>query len=123
VVDLAKVYNQQIDMNSAALLVGKLATNLVGILGTTAIVSGVSSLLKTVPGINLAGSLVQACVQLLITRWIGIVFMEYFKHEMREPEGGLAGLAKREWKKLTTIAELKKLVDTARQHLVQTSHH
>jgi uncharacterized protein len=117
VVDLAKVYQQEIDLNSAGLLLGKLATNLVGILGTTAVVGGVSSLLKTVPGVNLAGSLVQACVQLLLTRWIGVVFMEYFKNEMREPAGGLAGLAKREWQKMTTLAELKKLVELARQQL------
>lgn len=117
VVDLAKVYQQELDLNSAGLLLGKLATNLVGILGTTAVVGGVSSLLKTVPGVNLAGSLVQACVQLLLTRWIGVVFMQYFKNEMREPAGGLAGLAKREWQRMTTLAELKKLVELARQQL------
>jgi len=121
VVDLAKVYQQEIDLNSASLLLGKLATNLVGILGTTAVVGGVSSLLKAVPGVNLAGSLAQACVQLLLTRWIGVVFMEYFKNEMREPVGGLAGLAKREWQKMTTLAELKKLVEMARRQLVQPS--
>ena len=121
VVDLAKVYDQQMDLSSASLLLSKLATNLIGILGTTAVVSGVSSLLKTVPGINLVGSLAQACVQLLITRWIGVVFMEYFKNEMREPEGGLAGLAQREWKRLTTIAELKKLVDVARKNMTSGS--
>lgn len=121
VVDLAKVYDQQLDLSSASMLLGKLATNLVGILGTTAVVSGVSSLLKTVPGINFAGSLVQACVQLLITRWIGVVFMEYFKNEMQEPEGGLAGLAQREWKRMTTVAELKKLVDLARKNLTSTA--
>lgn len=121
VVDLAKVYDQQIDLDSAAMLLSKLATNLIGILGTTAVVSGVSSLLKTVPGINLAGSLMQATVQLLITRWIGVVFMEYFKNEMQEPEGGLAGLAQREWKRMTTIAELKKLVDLARKNLTSAS--
>jgi uncharacterized protein len=121
VVDLAKVYDQQMDLSSASLLLSKLAANLIGILGTTAVVSGVSSLLKTVPGINLVGSLAQACVQLLITRWIGVVFMEYFKNEMREPDGGLAGLAQREWKRLTTIAELKKLVDVARKNMTSGS--
>ncbi len=121
VVDLAKVYDQQIDLNSATMLLGKLATNLIGILGTTAIVGGISSLVKTVPGINLAGSLIQSCVQLLITRWIGVVFMEYFKNEMQEPEGGLAGLAQREWKRMTTVAELKKLVELARKNLTSAS--
>lgn len=121
VVDLAKVYDQQIDLQSAGLLISKLATNLIGILGTTAVVTAISSLLKTVPGIQLAGSLVQACVQLLITRWIGAVFIEYFKNEMQEPEGGLAGLAKREWKKMTTVSELKKLVDIARKQLTSST--
>jgi len=117
VVDLAKIYRQDIDLNSAGLLVGELGKNLIAILGSTAIVSGVASLLKTVPGVNLASGLVQGIVQALITRWIGAVFMEYFKNEMKEPEGGLAGLAKRQWKKMTTITELKRLVDAARKKL------
>lgn len=117
VVDLAKIYHQDIDLNSAALLIRELGKNLIAILGSTAIVSVIASLLKTVPGVNLASGLVQGVVQALITRWIGAVFMEYFKNEMKEPEGGLAGLAKRQWKKMTTITELKKLVDTARQAL------
>lgn len=119
VVDLAKVYHQDIDLDSAGLLIRELGKNLIAILGTTAVVTGIASLLKTVPGINLASGLLQGIIQALITRWIGSVFMEYFKNEMKEPEGGLAGLAKRQWKKMTTITELKKLVDTARSQLTE----
>lgn len=117
VVDLGRVYHQDIDLDSATLLIRELGKNLIAILGTTAIVTGIASLLKTVPGIHLASGLVQGIVQALVTRWIGSVFMEYFRNEMKEPEGGLAGLARRQWKKMTTITELKKLVDAARSQL------
>lgn len=120
VVDLAKVYHQDIDLDSASLLIRELGKNLIAILGTTAVMTGITSLLKTVPGINLASGLVQAIVQALVTRWIGSVFLEYFKNEMQEPVGGLAGLARRQWKKMTTITELKKLVDAARQQMSET---
>jgi hypothetical protein len=56
----------------------------------------------------------------LITRWIGAVFIEYFRNEMSQPEGGLAGLARRQWERLTTVDELRKLVKDARQHLGDT---
>jgi hypothetical protein len=41
--------------------------------------------------------------------------MIYFKNEMQEPEGGLAGLAQREWKRVTQLDYLRKLVQQARQ--------
>lgn len=115
VVDLASVYHQKMDMDSAGMLIGELGKNLIAILGTTAVVTAVTSVLKAVPGISIASGLVQGIVQALVTRWIGSVFIEYFQNEMAEPEGGLAGLAKKHWKKMTTIAELKKLVDSARK--------
>jgi hypothetical protein len=59
--------------------------------------------------------LLQGIVQALITRWIGAVFVTYFRNEMQTPQGGLAGLARREWDRVTSVAELRKLVATARQ--------
>jgi hypothetical protein len=120
VVDLAKVYRQDIDLNSAVTLLGQLGKNLIGILGVTAatpaVATAVASLLKTVPGIGtLAGGVLQGLVQALITRWIGGVFIEYFKNEMQQPEGGLTGLARRQWDRLTTIDELRRLVQSARK--------
>ena len=56
-------------------------------------------------------------MQALVTRWIGTIFIEYFKNEMQEPPGGMASLARREWERLTTANELRKLVSTARQRL------
>ncbi len=41
------------------------------------------------------------------------MFIHYFKHEMKQPEGGLASLARREWQRMTTAAELKKLLQSA----------
>jgi small GTP-binding protein len=120
VIDLAKVYGQEIDMQAAVNLLGQLGKNLIAILGmhaaTPAVASAVGSLLKTVPGIGtIAGGALQGVVQALVTRWIGAIFIEYFRNEMQFPEGGLASLARREWKKLTTADELRRLVQTARE--------
>jgi small GTP-binding protein len=122
VVDLGRVYRQEIDLNSAVTLLGQLGKNLIGILGvsaaTPAVTAAVATLLKTVPGVGtLAGGMLQGLVQALITRWIGAVFIQYFKHELQSPEGGLTALARREWEKLTTIDELRGLVRAARKEL------
>ncbi len=121
VVDLAKVYHQDVDFQVAVNLLGQLGKNLLGILGasaaTPAVTSAVASLLKTVPGAGtIAGGVLQGFVQALITRWVGAVFISYFKSEMKQPEGGMASLARREWQKVTTAAELKKLLQSARRH-------
>jgi hypothetical protein len=120
VVDLAHVYRQDIDIDAAVKLLGELGKNLLAILGvsvaTPAVVSVVASLLKSVPGAGtIAGGLLQGIVQALITRWIGAVFLAYFRAEMQTPQGGLTGLARREWDRVTSVAELRKLVKTARQ--------
>jgi len=126
VVDLGRVYRQDIDLNAAITLVGQLGKNLISILGVSAVTPivapVVASLLKTVPGVGtLAGQLLQGIVQALITRWIGAVFIHYFKNEMKQPEGGLAALARKEWEKLTTMDELRKLVRAARTHLLPSN--
>jgi uncharacterized protein (DUF697 family) len=118
VVELAKVYHQDVDFEVAVNLLGQLGKNLLGILGVTAatpaVTAAVASLLKTVPGAGtIAGGVLQGLVQALITRWIGAVFIHYFKHEMKQPEGGLASLARREWQRMTTAAELKSLLQSA----------
>jgi uncharacterized protein (DUF697 family)/GTP-binding protein EngB required for normal cell division len=120
VVDLGHVYRQDIDLDSALKLLGELGKNLLSIMGATAatplVAAGVGSLLKTVPGVGtIAGQLLQGVVQALITRWIGAVFTQYFKNQMQQPEGGLTALARREWERLTTIDELRRLVTSARR--------
>ena len=55
-------------------------------------------------------------MQALITRWIGAIFIEYFRNEMQEPPGGLAALAREQWQKVTSVAEIRKLVAAARDH-------
>jgi len=122
VVDLAGVYRQDIDFNAAVQLLGQLGKNLIAILGvsaaTPAVVSGVASLLKTVPGAGtIAGGVLQGVVQAIVTRWIGAVFIEYFRNEMRQPEGGLTGLARRQWQHVTSLVELHKFVQEARTKL------
>jgi uncharacterized protein (DUF697 family)/GTP-binding protein EngB required for normal cell division len=120
VIELARVYRQEIDLEAAVNLVGQLGKNLIGILGvsaaTPAVTSAVASLLKTVPGAGtIAGGALQGLVQALITRWIGAVFIVYFKNEMQQPEGGLASVARREWHRVTRADELRKLLKSARK--------
>ena len=122
VVELARVYRQDIDLNAAVTLLAQLGKNLLAILGVTAAAPAVAavsaSLLKTVPGIGtIAGGFLQGVVQALVTRWIGAVFIEYFKNEMRQPEGGLASLARREWERVTSVDQLRKLIVAARARL------
>jgi predicted GTPase/uncharacterized protein (DUF697 family) len=122
VIDLSKVYKQNIDLDSAVKLLGELGKNLIAILGVSAATPIVGTLaaglLKTIPGAGtIAGGLLQGVVQALVTRWIGGVFIVYFRNEMQFPEGGLTGVARREWQKATSILELKKLLDQARSHL------
>ncbi len=119
VMDLARVYHQDIDVDVAVNLLGQQGKNLLGVLGTTAatplVTAGIASMIKGVPGVGtIAGGLLQGIVQAVITRWIGGIFVTYFKHEMQEPPGGLAALARREWERVTSVAELRKLVQSAR---------
>jgi uncharacterized protein (DUF697 family) len=122
VVDLGRVYRQEIDLQVAGRLLGELAKQLVTILGVNALgpalAAAVASLLKTVPGIGtFAGGLLQGLTQALVTRWIGAIFIRYFKSEMQEAPGGLAAMARQEWSRLTTLDELRRLVQSARSKL------
>ena len=96
--------------------------NLIGVLGANAaapaVAALVGSLLKTVPiAGQLAGGVLQGATQALVTRWIGAVFIEYFRNEMETPVGGLTGLARRQWEEVTTVNELRKLLSSARKNL------
>lgn len=122
VVDIAKVYRQDVDLDIAMNLLGQLAKNLVSILGlslaTPTIATVASQMFKAVPGIGtLAGGFLQGVVQALVTRWIGAVFIAYFSEDLKKAEGGLSGIARREWDKLTQPQELMRLVQRARAEL------
>ncbi len=122
VLELARVYHQDVDINVAVNLLGQLGKNLISILGASAAAPAVgafvASLLKTVPGIGtIAGGMLQGVVQAVVTRWIGAVFIHYFRNEMREPIGSLASMARKEWERITSVGELRKLVQTARHEI------
>jgi len=127
ILDLADVYQQKVDLQTASKWLGEMGKNLVGMLGAqgaglaaTAIGATAvgASLIKSVPFLGtIAGGAMQGVVQALITKWIGAVFIEYFRNEMQQPEGGLSGLARRQWEKVTAVDELRKLVQTARDKL------
>lgn len=122
ILDLAEVYQQKLDLESARKWVGQMSKVLLGSLGaqgpSIALAALAGSLFKSVPiAGQLAGGLFQGVIQALITKWVGAVFVEYFRLEMQLPEGGLAALARRQWEQLTSPDELRKLVQTARQKL------
>jgi small GTP-binding protein len=122
ILDLAEVYQQKVDIETASKWLGEMGKNLVGVLGaqgaTVAVSAVVASIVKTIPFAGtVAGGVLQGAVQALITRWIGMVFIEYFRSEMQTPEGGLAGLARRKWNIVTSADELRKLLQTARERL------
>lgn len=119
VMDLAKVYQQSIDLETVTNLMGQMGKTLLTTLSTNTtgpvIAAAVGSMLKTVPGIGtVAGGAIQGIAQAIVARWIGYVFIDYFKNEMRQPEGGMAALARNKWNMLTSVSELKKIVHQAR---------
>jgi uncharacterized protein len=122
VVSLARVYRQAIDLDTISRLIGELGKNLVAILGLSAaapaVSSAVASVLKTAPGVGtLAGGALQGLVQALVTRWIGRVFMVYFRGEMQEPPLGWTALARQQWNDVTRPKELVQLVKTGLSRL------
>jgi hypothetical protein len=54
----------------------------------------------------------QGLVQVLVTRWIGGVFIAYFRNEMNEKATDWASLARAQWSRVTQAEELAKLVKT-----------
>lgn len=122
VVDLARVYRQEIDTDTVVQILANLSKNLIAMLGVTAatpaIVSVVASSIKTVPGIGtIAGGLVQGIVQALVTRWIGKVFCDYFRTGMKTTSAGLAEIARTKWQEVTRPEQIIKLVQAARREL------
>lgn len=117
VIQLARVYRQKIDLDTAGRLVSELGKQLVSVAGANlaapVAASGIASLLKTVPGVGtITGGVLQGLVQVLVTRWIGGVFIEYFRSQMSEKATDWASLARAHWAKITAPEELAKLVKT-----------
>ncbi len=111
VLELARIYRQEIDLGTAEQLLKELSKNLVTVLGANAagpvLGSMIGSALKSVPGIGtLTGGAIQGLTQALVTRWIGRVFIEYFKNEMQPPKGGFGALARRKWEEVSTAKEI-----------------
>ena len=119
VLDLARIYRQDMDQASAVKTISELGKHLIGLLGGVTATAAVGSLLKAIPGAGwVVGGLLQGVSQALITRWIGGVFIEYFGNAMQKPEGGIASLARRQWQEMTTVKELHKLIQSAQEHLL-----
>ncbi|MEC9091941.1 MAG: GTP-binding protein [Planctomycetota bacterium] len=122
VMDLAKVYQQNIDLETVTNLIGQMGKTLLTTIGTNTtgplVAAAVGSMLKTIPGIGtIAGGALQGVAQAIVARWIGYVFIDYFKNEMQQPEGGLAAFARRKWTMLTSVNELRKIVKHAREKM------
>ena len=117
VLQLARVYSQKMDLDMASRLIGELGKQLVSVAGANVAApmaaSVIASLLKSVPGVGtITGGMLQGLVQVLVTRWIGNVFIVYFRGEMQTPPTGWANLARSQWDQVTRPDELAKLVKT-----------
>jgi len=117
VLQLARVYRQKIDMDTIGRLISELGKQLLSVAGANvaapAAASGIASLLKTVPGVGtLTGGILQGLVQVLVTRWIGGVFIQYFRGELQASQTDWASLARAQWAEVTRPEELAKLVRT-----------
>ncbi|HYP08202.1 MAG TPA: GTP-binding protein, partial [Bryobacteraceae bacterium] len=115
VVDIAGVFRQQMDLDSAREMVAQAGKNLLTSAGmaiaTPSIATLAASALKTIPGVGtIAGGAMQGMVQALVTRWIGMVFIAYFRDEMTDPARVMPGLAKEHWAEVTRPSELARLV-------------
>lgn len=122
VIDLAAVYKQKIDTDTVVEMLAQMSKNLIAMLGASAaapaLAAAIGSMLKTVPGVGtVTGGLLQGATQALVTRWIGKVFCQYYRNEMQTPPGGLAELAKAQWKEVTSPDELRKLVRLGKERL------
>jgi len=124
IMDLADVYEQKMDLQTASKWLAEMGKILISVLGSQgaslAVASVVASMIKTVPiAGTLVGNAMQGAVQALITRWIGAVFIDYFGNEMQFVDGGLANAARRQWEWVTTTDEIRKLVAQARKKLTR----
>ena len=73
IIDLAEVYQQKVDLDTASKWLGEMGKNLIGVLGaqgaTVAVSAVVASLIKSIPiAGTIAGGVLQGAVQALITK-------------------------------------------------------
>lgn len=115
VLQLARVYKQKVDLDTVGRLLSEMGKQLLSVAGANvaapAAATGIASMLKSVPGVGtITGGVLQGLVQVLVTRWIGGVFIEYFKREMQDSATDWASLARQQWKQVTRPEELARLV-------------
>jgi GTP-binding protein EngB required for normal cell division/uncharacterized protein (DUF697 family) len=115
VIDIAEIFRQKVDLDSAREMVAQAGKNLMtsagASLATPALATLAASSLKTIPGVGtIAGGAMQGLVQALVTRWIGLVFIKYFRDEMTDPARVMPELARAQWAEVTRPAELARLV-------------
>ncbi len=118
VVDIAALYQKRIDLDEATKFIKQLATLLASTLGINVItsaalaLSALASILKAVPGAGtLAGAALQAVIQLLVVRWVGRVANRHYQHDFLNQPRSLAEIASEEWKQITSLSSLRKLVE------------
>ncbi len=114
VLEIAAIFERKIGLADAEELLDKLLKNLCASLGASALAPGVAQVvasgLKGVPGAGtLSGGALQGVVQAVMTRWIGLVMIEYFQSEKETAEKVLKGDAMKKWERLTSPSQLARL--------------
>lgn len=112
VLELARIYHQNVDAAAIRQKVVEMAGILLKTLGVTSVSVGaltlLGPLLKTIPGVGtIAGGAIQGFMQALITRWIGSVFIAYFQSGAQQD---FSALARARWGDLTQPGALVQFV-------------
>ncbi len=115
ILEIAAVFERRIELSDARELLNQLMKNLYASLGASALAPAVAQVvasgLKGLPAAGtLGGGALQGVVQAVVTRWIGMVMIDYFQL-MKEKEGAadLQTLAMEEWKRITSASQLASL--------------
>ena len=115
ILDIAAVFERKIEISDARELLNQLMKNLYASLGASALAPAVAQVvasgLKGVPAAGtLSGGALQGLVQAVVTRWIGLVMVDYFRARKEdEEEMDIGTKAMEEWKKLTSPSRLAAL--------------
>jgi uncharacterized protein len=105
--ELGRVYRQDVDPAAIEKMLGELK-RVAATMGTASLAA---SAIKSFPGMGtLAGGAMQGLTQALMARWVGKIFIEYFRHDRKPPEGSLEALARAQWEGVTKPVELDLLI-------------
>ncbi len=119
ILDIAEIFERKLELSDAKELLNQLLKVLYASLGASALApaaaQAVASGLKGMPVAgSLTGGMLQGITQAVITRWVGLVMIDYFKEQDQSEQAmDLQSVAMEEWKKVTAPSHLASLAAEA----------